>query len=159
MTKKLLISGILVSLLIFSLGLVGCGGGAGGGGEKPTYLRFTNVPSPGPTVDYSAWAVFTQGETTVHVKDDFSHFKAGPPSSVLYAVAGNSTATDEHRQSGTTVTVPLRDGPNGPLVSDTYDIWAYGELSGSAVLHYKVTKQITKGETTTIDYSEWNTSP
>jgi hypothetical protein len=53
MNKKLLISGILVSLLIFSFGLVGCDNGStSGGGEGPNTFGITAIS---PTQYAQGW--------------------------------------------------------------------------------------------------------
>jgi hypothetical protein len=60
MNKKLLLSGILVCLLIFSFGLVGCGDGAGGGGDDASLPANLKNTTWGSHASVSGKLVFTE---------------------------------------------------------------------------------------------------
>jgi hypothetical protein len=129
MNKKLILSGILVCLLIFSFGLIGCGGTTEA--EDITTLKITGIPDsiPNGAPDFSAYVLVPPGTTKGNIEADISAGLGGGTTS--YVIAGNSSDTGEATLTGSannnTALLVLRTTASNWTAywngSGTYDIW------------------------------------
>jgi len=173
MNKKLLLSGISVCLLIFSLVLAGCGDGAGdgdgGGNDSQKNLKVTNISNSqlseagfstnGSFNGFNGYGLFPPGTSKADVTHDASAFLNQNATTKI--VAGNNTLDhgDELVTTGSsnnyTTTVRLR-GANAAYSSywtgsGSYDIWIL-LYNGSGWTFYKSNSGISITEsTTTLD--------
>jgi hypothetical protein len=152
MNKKLLFSGILVLLLVFSFCLIGCDNGStsGGNGYVFTLHGITNIQL-GQASNGFIFGLFTPGASDADVKAAVAAFFASsaPPSSLKAYIPSNSPPSggSSDNWSISSDLIDMATGQQNFATNGIYDAW-FVLKSGTSYKGYKSASYAVSGDVT-----------